>query len=328
MPYLILFIALLIIEFLYIKVARRLNILAAVAPHSSHTIATPTAGGVIFLISIGCFFAQNYTTLNSIWWYITAGIFALGILSLIDDIKPLSPTLRLVIHAIVVAIALHDLIAPATFHIFLMFLICGVGLINAINFIDGIACMLAFYGLVTLLTLYYGFSLSDQPETANYEELALTVTMAVAAFTVFNIPDKVFAGDVGAITLGFVITFLLFQFMMIERDASSLIFIIVCLCDVGLTTLQRLFEGKNILHSHRSCIYQTLTGVWKIPHLVISTSYALLQASINVGYFVIPANQHWSYVIIITLTLTTFYFIIRHQARKKRKAGKKKAIQR
>ncbi len=299
------------IETLFFWIARRCGIGAGVNERSSHTTFTPTAGGVIVPIAIVIFAGLNFGTMTLPWWIALSGAIVLAVMSFIDDIKPLSPTFRLIVQTIVVGSTFYQLITPHTIHYFLVVVICGVGTINAINFIDGIRAMLAFYGLVVLGSLLYAINTLAPESMTVYSDLCLFLILAIIAFSVFNIRDKIFAGDVGAITLGFIIVFVTVNVIFAIKDASIITFFIVAIFDAGLTTLQRLFAGENILMPHRDFIYEVLTSRWKLPHLIVSSGYATLQLVINTLYFLFPYDQRWAYFITVSLMLMVAYFYIR-----------------
>ena len=97
MTMLIAAICLIIIEWLYIKVARRLGIVAEVNERSSHSRSTPTAGGILYVIAACAFAADNATGLSSDWWWTLAGGLILSAVSMWDDIHHLPYLSRLLI---------------------------------------------------------------------------------------------------------------------------------------------------------------------------------------------------------------------------------------
>lgn len=243
---------------------------------------------------------------------------ALAAVSMYDDIRPLPPWPRLLLQTAAVALTFKSLCYPRAFDIYLLVIIFGVGCINAVNFIDGITGMLALYTIVVLgsmLYILYSPTAVTIPDATIYAHLCTILIAAMIIFGIFNIRRKVFAGDVGAISLGFFIVYILSNMILSCGDATMMIFLIVCLFDAGLTTTQRLFAGENILTPHHKFIFHLLIHQWQMPHIVVSICYALLQLLINAIYFLIPAQQHWTYFIIIFVLLTVTYFAIRFAPR-------------
>lgn len=305
------FAAMLLFEWMFLLFARKMNIGAPVSERSSHRHFTPTAGGVIIPLSFVAFAIYHSDILTAPWWWMLAGALILGVMSFIDDIRPLPPLPRLITQVIVLALAFQNLCHPASFDIFLLVIISCVCCINAFNFIDGIAGMLCLYGIVVVGTMLYAVN-HYQPELVGLlSGQCIVVLLALTAFACFNLGDKIFAGDVGAICLGYFVAYIMATLVLDSSDASIIVLITVGPFDACMTTLQRLFAGKNILLPHRECIYQVLTSRWGLPHITVSLAYALLQMLINALYFLIPEQQHWTYFIIVIALLSIVYFSIR-----------------
>lgn len=236
--------------------------------------------------------------------------------SMYDDIRPLPPWPRLLLQIIAVAITFKSLCYPKAFDIYLLVIIFGVGCINAVNFIDGITGMLALYATTVLASIIYTLQgITTFPQAEMYAYFCAILIAAIVIFGIFNISRKAFAGDVGAITLGFLIVYILSTMILTTGDATMMIFLIICLFDAGLTTTQRLFAGENILTPHHKFIFHLLIRQWHLPHIVVSICYALLQLLIDSIYFLIPPQQHWTYFIIVFALLTVTYFAIRFAPR-------------
>lgn len=315
MTMLIVAICLIIIEWLYIKVARRLGIVAEVNERSSHSRSTPTAGGILYVIAACAFAADNASGLSSDWWWTLAGGLILSAVSMWDDIHPLPPLSRLLIQIFVLCLAFKSYCYPQALHVYVLTVTSCICCINAFNFIDGIRCMLAFYGLTVLLTLIWAAELYTPDLCGEMVVLCEWMLVATVAFICFNIGDKVFAGDVGAITLGYYIAFILVTLIVRTHDASMFILTIVALFDTCMTVLQRLFAGYNILLPHRMNVYQVLTSKWGLPHLTVSGAYAVIQLVISAAYFAIPVTFHWFYTLMVVAVLTVVYFTIRRSPR-------------
>jgi len=317
-PTLWILISLLAFETIYIPIARRLRIIAPVDNRSSHDRPTPTGGGIIIPLAAILFIAVTPQAQNAQWITMVACGLVLAGVSMYDDIRPLPPWPRLLLQIAAVAITFKSLCYPSAFDIYLLVIIFGVGCINAVNFIDGITGMLALYAIVVLgsmMYVLYGPAAASIPEAPTYAALCTILIGAMIIFGIFNICRKVFAGDVGAITLGFFIVYILSSMILAQGDATMMIFLMVCLFDAGLTTAQRLFAGENILTPHHKFIFHLLIRQWQMPHIVVSICYALLQLLINAVYFLVPPQQHRTYFIIVFALLTVTYFTIRFAPR-------------
>lgn len=300
-----------VIEWGIIKLGHRFSFGPGVTERSSHIGFTPTCGGLIWVITgiaAVCVFG-NLCNVGT--WIFMAGIAVLGLISMIDDLHPLPPVPRLISQIVVMALTFKQLCYPQAFDIYLLILFCGVGVINAINFLDGICGMLALYGLVVSGSILYAYYTFGSPELQWVMMVLAMVIVAQIVFACFNLKDVIFAGDVGSITLGYIQVFAVITLMLFTRDGAIMIFFAVCIFDTGLTTLHRLFLGESILKPHRMNIYQLLVAELKMPHIVVSLIYALLQLLINALFFLIPSTQHWTFFLTTCALLTIAYFVIR-----------------
>lgn len=308
--YITVFAILLLCELIYFRIARHYNIGDSVTHSSSHKNFQLTGGGIIFILSAVIFWIWY-----SIWeqalpipHFDTMMKCALGlaIISLVDDINDLPPISRLIVHVIVVAITFSYILQHGYTDIYILVLVGGVGLINAYNFMDGINGITAGYSIVSLGTLLYCYIETPGIPT----EFIISLLIATLIFTFFNFRKKAicFAGDVGAIIMGFFILFLSIELILLRNDATPIVFLIVYGVDSVYTIFQRLFMGENIFLPHRHHLYQVFANQWEIPHYKISIGYCLTQLLINITYFFIPGDYKWTYVIIIVILLSIIYF--------------------
>lgn len=306
------FIILLICELLYFRVARRCLIGDKVTKRSSHHEYKLTGGGIIFIIAAFIYYLWYGKAIN----LMLIGAIVLATISFIDDIKNTSPVLRLVIHSIIIFATFSYIIKWGYIDIFIVVLVCGVGFINAYNFMDGINGITAGYSLITLSTLLYYFNgLPNAPTT-----FIITLIIATLIFGFFNFRKNAvcFAGDVGSITMGYFILYLIIELIWARADSTCIVFVMVYGIDTVYTIFQRLFMGEDIFTPHRHHLYQVLANQWKIPHCLVSTYYAGIQLSINIIYFIIPQDYKWTYVIFVIMTLSTIYFLTKRSIRSKR----------
>lgn len=319
LKYSIIAIIILLLEIIYIPIAKYYQIGNVVTPRSSHHKFSITGGGFIFYFSAILFYLIFDFTLPKSFITMLVGATALALISFYDDIKNISPWIRLVIHILVVATTFNQILFNGYYDIFLLLLICGVGFINAFNFMDGINGILTGYTIVTLSTLLYQFN--DIKIGNGLTAFTITLIITTTIFGCFNFRKKAkcFAGDVGAIVMGFFILYLMSELILNTSDASALIFLIVYAIDSVYTIFQRLFAGENIFLPHRHHLYQILANQWHIHHYKVAIGYSVIQLLINCIYLYLPDDLKWSYFIIVTIILTIIYFIIKRSPKSKRK---------
>lgn len=319
--YIIIFIILVLLELIYISIARKFNIGDKVTPRSSHDEFMVSGGGIIFIISSLLFYALYNGKMPHSFNIMLCGASILALISFYDDVKNSAPWLRLIIHIAVVAVLFYQILQNGYYDIFLLLLICGVGFINAFNFMDGINGILAGYTLVTLTTLLYCFSGIDTSQLSNFYSTFISILIvATVVFSIFNCRRNAicFSGDVGAIVMGFFIMYLMSELIFATSNASIIVFLIVYAVDAVFTIFQRLFAGENIFQPHRLHLYQILANQCRISHYKIAVGYALLQLAINVGYLLTREDLRWTYFIVITAVLTIVYFSIKRNLIKKK----------
>jgi len=270
-------ILLFIIEYAYFKLADKLNIIDKPNHRSSHTIITLRGGGIIFPIAL---------LLHPIYYGFSYGYFLLGLtiigfISFMDDIKPVSSKLRIFCHLIAVALMFYQLkLYSLPIYWVILALIFVIGSINAINFMDGINGITGSYALITLCTLLY-----INAFVVEFVSLSLLITsiISVLVFNYYNFRSraKCFAGDVGSVSIAFIILFLLLQLIIKTENLNYLLLLLLYGLDTVTTIVFRIIRKERIVDAHRSHFYQYWANEKKVPHLLISAVYASVQLCVN-----------------------------------------------
>lgn len=230
---------------------------------SSHKSATPTSGGIIFIIPICVLSAlsNDYSPLYCL---------PLALVGLIDDRFNLNSIFRYSTQILTVSlIFLNSNQSISFFSInsdflnILIFLFIGTAIINFINFMDGLDGIVAGTMLVTFFMLY----------VKNIDITSIIAAGSLLSFLIFNwSPAKVFMGDVGS-------TFIAALFMsklLNSNDLSNIYISTIPLCpfwfDCIICLLRRLRAGQNIFKAHKLHLYQRLNqGGW--THSQVSLVY-------------------------------------------------------
>ena len=280
MYYLIVFVLLFVAELFYFRIADRCNIIDKPNERSSHTKITLRGGGVIFY-----FGALAYFLISGFEYpcFILALTFVTFI-SFVDDVRSTSQKLRLLFHfsAMVLMFYQWGLFSLSWWWIIIALIIC-TGIINAYNFMDGINGITGGYSLVILGALAY-----INAEITQFVEPALiyTVLCSVLVFCFFNFRKKAkcFAGDVGSVSIAFILLFLIGKLIIQTEDFSWIILLVIYGVDSVLTIIHRLMLHENIGLPHRKHMYQLMANELKIPHVVVSLIYMAVQAVVIIGY--------------------------------------------
>jgi UDP-N-acetylmuramyl pentapeptide phosphotransferase/UDP-N-acetylglucosamine-1-phosphate transferase len=304
MIYLLLFIFLFIAELAYFRIADRFNIIDKPNERSSHTSVTLRGGGIVFYIAILLYFIIEGFQYP---WFLT-GLTLISFISFVDDIYPQSFKLRLVIQVTAMMLMFYQwgLFSYSWYFTIIALLIC-IGILNAYNFMDGINGITGGYTLVVAGSLLY---INNFRIHFVDNDLIYCLILALVVFNFFNFRKKArcFAGDIGAMSTAFIVVFLLGLLIVKTQDFSYIILLSVYGVDTILTLIHRLIMKENIFLAHRKHAYQLLANELKIPHLVVSMFYALLQALVAFG-FLIVGSYSYLYLVLVVLVLSTAYFL-------------------
>lgn len=304
MTFTIIFLLLVLLELAYFRVADRFNIIDKPNLRSSHKTIVLRGGGIIFLFGIwlyAAFFGLSYP------WFIF-GLSLIGLVSFIDDIHSLPDSVRLVAQFAAMFLMFYqfDILNWHDWWMVLFALIVCVGIINAYNFMDGINGITGGYSIAVLLPLIYLNSACDFIA----QDYLYVVGLSLLVFCFFNFRKKAkcFAGDVGSISIAFILLFALGKLILQTGDVSYLLFIAVYGADTILTICHRIQLHENLGEAHRKHAYQLMANELKMPHVLVSSIYMVSQLAISFGLIFIPIN-HYLYMGIIIVALAAAYLI-------------------
>ena len=275
------------------------------AQHDLHTIPTPWGGGiaVISVILLSWFGLSFYIT-NS--WDSTYNVYLVitiivAIVSLLDDLKNISVSVRFIIYATCCIFTVFVL--PSDNNIIsnkipwlLDRIISAISLtwfVNLYNFMDGMDGMTAIETISICLGLLLVNSLLPN-SIIPYDLFAIIILGAILGFLPFNWhPAKIFIGDVGAVTLGYIIGLLLIIMAFNGYAYISFILPAYYLVDSTFTLFRRLMRKQSIFIRHSDFFFR------------LAINYGGLNQT-TVNYFVIVNNM----IIILAAYISTQGFVI------------------
>lgn len=304
MTFAIIFCLLVLLELAYFRIADRFNIIDKPNLRSSHKTIVLRGGGIIFLFGAwlyAVFFLPSYP------WFIL-GLSLVGLVSFIDDIHSLPDSVRLVAQFAAMFLMFYqfDILNWQDWWMVLIALIVCVGIINAYNFMDGINGITGGYSIAVLLPLIF---LNTKVDFISQNYLyVIGISLLVFCFFNFRKKAKCFAGDVGSISIAFILLFALGKLILQTGDLSYLTFLAVYGADAVLTICHRIQLHENLGEAHRKHAYQLMANELKMPHVLVSTIYMILQLAISFGLILIPIN-HYIYMGIIIFALALVYII-------------------
>ena len=304
MSFLIIFLLLILMELAYFRIADRFNIIDKPNQRSSHTSVTLRGGGIIFLFGAWLFYL--FFGLQYSWFML--GLTLVGAVSFADDVKSLPDKWRLVVQFIAMFLMfeqfgilnLHD------WWMVLVGLVVCVGIINAYNFMDGINGITGGYSIAVIVPLIYLNSCYDFISM----DFLYVAGLSLLVFCFFNFRKKAkcFAGDVGSISIAFIVLFALGKLIITTGDFAYIVLLAVYGADTVLTICHRIQLHEKLGEAHRKHAFQIMANELKMPHVTVSSLYMALQLVISAGVIYFPIN-HYLYLGIVILLLAAGYLL-------------------
>jgi len=241
---------------LCIKIAFKFNFLDIPDERKMHSVPVPRIGGLAIYISVITVIIRNLRFSAELLGLLIGGslIFMLGFL---DDIRGgLSATFRLFIQILsVVIVFLFGLrisfiphIPLESFWELLITILWFVGIINAINFLDGIDGLVSSFGIFCSL-IFLLISWQTQQNYITY--ITASLIGSCLGFLPYNwTKAKIFLGDCGATFIGFMLAGISVMGTWAENNpvialSTPLLILAIPIFDVIYTTISRI-KNKSV----------------------------------------------------------------------------------
>lgn len=275
-----------------------------------HKRSVPRNGGMA--IFLGFLLGSVLLEHNSFLGVLLAFGSTVFLVGLVDDVYSLSPWIKLGVQSIAALGVVHNI---GEFR-----LLSAVGaviwilmLTNAHNFIDGLdglfggVAITESCGLGLLLWTYGSIQAS---------QIAFLLGVACFAFRLFNRhPAKIFAGDCGSGSVGFLLGALslpLFQDGEAELIAATGLLFAYPLTDLGCAVLRRVLRGKSPFHADRGHLHHRIcdAGVTKqeCVAILLGISFGLCGLAVLIGAF-----RFYDGASLVCILLATLLIVIRHR---------------
>ncbi len=265
-----------------IKVSKSIDLLDNPDQRKIHATGTPSLGGIaIFLgFSLAVLITIPLSDLSQIKFFLF-GLMVMVFLGVRDDVANMTAKHKLVVQLFCASVVVYfsdiqlsgfynifgigDL--PTWFNIpFSIFVI--VALTNSLNLIDGIDGLAGSVGILVLGFLGWFFLMTNQ--TA-YAVICISLVGSLIAFLFYNWnPSKIFMGDTGSLSMGFVISCLTIHFINLAGEGAMPTFPLHSSVGVGMSLLIlpisdtlrvfviRFMNGKNPLDPDRNHLHHGL----------------------------------------------------------------------
>ena len=320
LSHLYVFLLLILAELLYFRVADRFNIIDRPNERSSHTSVVLRGGGVIFSLAMVAWAVmmgvQGKWDVVLGYMPFLVGLIVVAVVSFVDDVRSLPDSVRLVAQFGAMALMFWSMgiLQWNMWWAVLIALVVCVGATNVINFMDGINGITGGYSLVVLLPLM----LLNRSLGFIDPSFLIIAIIGVLVFCLFNFRPKgkakCFAGDVGSISIAFIMLFAIGCLVVLTQDVTYLIFLLVYGVDGCLTICHRIMLHENLGQAHRKHVYQLMANELKIGHVKVSLLYMAMQLAVSLGFIYLCPNTilaHWIYLLAAVLVLTLAYILFK-----------------
>ena len=251
-----------------IRILQRHAVLDRPNDRSSHVHPVPRGGGLavigVLVVAWGHFGLLAPSVAPALFVALGLSV-ALGAVSWVDDLRGLSPLLRLLAQTAAVGGGLWALPDAPVFQGLLpawienvVVVLLWLWFVNLFNFMDGIdgitGAQTVAIGLgVTLVAAFADLG----PDVALY---GATLAAVLLGFLRWNWPPaRIFLGDVGSVPLGYLIGWLLLTMAAEGTWIPALILPLYYLADATITLFQRMLRGERVWQAHRTHFYQRAT---------------------------------------------------------------------
>ena len=243
---------------------------------SLHVIAVPRSGGIGLLLGVAAGWVVAGASLP---WAIWGAIALLATISLMDDLRGLSAAIRFGAHLLAATLAVTALLPLTASPGFMVLLILAIAwMCNLYNFMDGsdglaggmAVCGFSAYAIAAWLAGNTPFAL-----------LNLAVAAAAAGFLLHNFhPARIFLGDTGSVTLGFLAAVFGISGCL-QRDWAwwfPLLVFSPFIVDASVTLLRRACARAAVWRAHKDHYYQRLVQLGWGHRRTALAEYALMVA--------------------------------------------------
>jgi len=313
-----------LLTFLFIPLLKRqaytLNLVDRPNERSMHTVPIARGAGIAVFSASLIVFAIAHTDLIAAYPFAFAGIFAVFILGIVDDVRSKSARIKfgIIILAIVLAsfndVCIHSL---GTFFghevrlgwVALPFTVFALtGFTNAFNLIDGLDGLAGSIGIIILTAL---LAIGLQYNDILLITAPALLIAALSAFLHYNWhPASIFLGDSGALSIGFIIS-LLFVQSLEHIDPTPILFLAALpVLDTVIVLMRRIRHGQPVHNADQTHIHHILLRHFDgdVSRTVITL--ILLQITFSLlGYFMIGRLEQTIILLLFSANLLMFYLI-------------------
>jgi UDP-GlcNAc:undecaprenyl-phosphate/decaprenyl-phosphate GlcNAc-1-phosphate transferase len=298
-----------------------------------HHRATASFGGVaIFLaftfsLIIAAFTQSEKAGVRPVdyfQWKLLIGPGLIFLLGLVDDVRPLSPPVKLGGQMIAASVVVYlgyttyfftpriDNILVAQVANTVLTIVWIIGITNAINLMDNMDGLAGGVCLITALFLsYFFYRAGNLPLT----QVSLALAGSILGFIIYNFPPaSIFMGDSGSLMLGFILATL----AIVRQPQASNVFAVIGvpallflipILDTILVVFTRLLRGKSPFEGGKDHTSHRLIkfGLSERNTLLVIYGAAILSGFIGA---ILESIRYWYSLVIVPVLIIFFVLLI------------------
>ncbi len=331
-----------------IDVARDKRLYDEPNERSSHTVKTPSLGGIsifagtLFAIVLWTPVGERFSELQ----FILCAFIIIFLIGTRDDLNPVSASNKLIAQILAASIlvfkseiqlkSFYGLFYQSTEFPFWLFTIISIFTIlvitNAVNLIDGIDGLAGSIGALVSSTLGVWYAVNGT-EFMPFAVVAFSITGSIIAFLKYNFsPAKIFMGDTGSLLIGITLSILIIKFIDINHnlDDATAVFkfqstpvvaigiLIIPLFDTFRVFTTRIIRGHSPFKPDRRHIHHLLVD-FGMTHVHATLTLVFVNFLFIALVFSLHnvLDLHLLLLIIITLATAMTYWLHRAVVRKR-----------
>jgi len=332
--YIFIFLLSLVFLFILIKLSKQINILDKPKNRSLHNISIPSSGGIAF---IGVFFFYFILfDFNFLYQYFLMfiSIFFIYVIGILDDIKNIKPKIKFMVILLSTLILYYEGIFIDSLGVYwgydlklgflsIIFTIFAInGFTNALNLIDGLDGLASGISLIILSTFFYIGQVFNDDMIMLLSKITI---VTLVSFIILNWnPAKIFMGDSGSLTLGFIISIIAILSLKYIHPGVILYFTAVPLIDTIIVLIRRIKSKRSPFKADKTHIHHILYDFFGTTKQTVIFLIMAQSIFCFLGYVVARHIEHYpdglfpiamlvSFIILVSMAYILFTTILKKE---------------
>lgn len=305
---------------LIIAYAPQLGLVDLPNHRSVHQDPTPRGAGIGIFLAVAIIFPFFYFSLFSEHLLSFLAIFVVFLIGLLDDHRDAPPRAKLIFIGIAIFLIYIDGIQVNSFKNIMgielslgilslpITLLLVISFTNAFNIVDGIDGLAGTLGIIILGTLLViGLKYDD----LFIISLASCYIAGIIAFLCFNWnPARIFMGDSGSLTIGFLIALLSIKAIDYIQPVAILFIAAIPVIDMFIIMIRRKRNGQKIFAPDRNHLHHIALFYAKGKVKQVVLFFAAVQLFLSmIGLYIIESHEQLYALLLFLILLIIVYMI-------------------